>query len=124
MSPADAERHARLYYDPSCGPCTFLADSVRGLSDGRVESVPFNEPAAEADLGALAPTERYGSAHLVEDGRPRRSGPAIAAPLARLALGPTAGALLDRLPVLRRPLEWTYGRFWSHRQRHGCATRG
>jgi len=118
--PVDAERHARLYFDPSCGPCRFFAESVAGVSRGRVTPVPYDAPASSAELGDLPDPVRYASAHVVRDGA-RASGAAIVRPLLGSTLGPRAALLMDRAPVLERSLEWVYRRFWEHRQRHGCA---
>ncbi|MFY9716454.1 MAG: hypothetical protein WAK40_00750 [Thermoplasmata archaeon] len=117
--PLDPERHARLYYDRSCGPCTFLAGAVQGLSHGRVVSAPLDGERSEEDLGDLSAGERYGSAHVVVVGAPRRTGAEIVGPLVGLALGPTADRLFERLPVLDRPFRGLYRLFWDDRRRSG-----
>ncbi|MGP8077177.1 MAG: hypothetical protein ACLQD8_08810 [Thermoplasmata archaeon] len=119
--PFDPERHARLYYDPSCGPCSLFAGTVEGVAHGRVEPVPFDALRADPDLGDLPVPVRYGAAHLVV-GSERRTGPEIVGPLVGMTLGPTAGRLFERFPTLGRPLRWIYLRFWEHRSRHGCST--
>jgi hypothetical protein len=120
--PLDPERRARLYYDRSCGPCTFLAETVEGLSHGRVDSVPLDGSGSDVDLGDLTESQRYGSAHVVVAGAPRSTGSEIVVPLVGLTFGPALARLFDRHPTLDRPLRWLYRRFWEHRQRHGCVT--
>lgn len=116
----DAERHVRLFYDASCGPCRFFAQTVEGVGRGRVVTVPLGDRAADSALAGLAPEERFGAAHLVDDAG-RHSGPGIVGPLLGLTLGPTAGTLAARFPGIERPLRWLYRRFWEYRRRHGCA---
>ncbi|HTP56568.1 MAG TPA: hypothetical protein VML53_07935 [Thermoplasmata archaeon] len=121
--PIDPERHARLYYDRSCGPCTFLAEAVAGAGHGRVESIPLDDPRAAADLADLPPEARFASAHVVRRGD-RRSGAAIVDPILGFTFGTRAEQVVARFPTLDRPLRWLYDRFWEHRQRHGCGAEG
>ena len=118
----DVDRHARLYYDPSCGSCRFLAGTVGELSRGRVETVPLTAGAAASDLGDLRDDERSRTAHVVE-GTERRSGPDIVVPLVGLTFGPGVGRLFAQHPTLARPLRWGYGRLWEYRQHRGCAAK-
>ncbi|HTP54309.1 MAG TPA: hypothetical protein VML94_05035 [Thermoplasmata archaeon] len=120
--PVDPERRARLYYDRSCGPCTFFAEAAEGMSRGRIDPVPLDGPGAGTDLGDLPTAERFGAAHVVVAGESRRTGPEIVRPLVGLAFGPTVAGVFERFPALDRPLRWLYRQFWEHRQRHGCAT--
>ena len=121
--PIDPERHARLYYDRSCGPCTFLAETVAGVGHGRVESIPLDDPRAAVDLVDLPPERRFASAHVVQEGN-RRSGAAIVDPILGFTLGARAEQVVVRFPTLDRPFRWLNERFWEHRQRHGCGTEG
>lgn len=118
--PYAAERTARLYYDDACGSCGLFARSVEGLSHHRVGLAPLGSADADAALGDLPTERRFSAAHLVENDA-RRTGVEIVEPLVGLTLGPTAGRLVERFPVLARPLRWAYVRLWTHRQRHGCA---
>jgi len=118
--PFDAERHARLYYDESCGPCGLLASSVAGLSRGRVAPVPLAAPSADAELADLSSEQRFDAAHLIDAGG-RTTGAEIVPALVGLTFGPAAERAVDRIPPFGRSLKWLYRRFWSYRRRHGCA---
>jgi hypothetical protein len=119
--PVDPERRARLFYDPHCGPCRFLAGAAEGVSHGRLESIPFDAPAARTVLADLAEEVRFDAAHVVS-GSERRSGPEIVASLVGTTFGPRAGELFARFPTLDRPLRWLYLRLWNYRRRSACAT--
>jgi len=117
--PRDAEPTARLFYDPSCGPCRFLAGAAQGLSRGRLESIPFNAPAAQTALADLPEEPRYSAAHVVSISG-RSSGAAIVRSLIGTTFGPAAEGVIVRHPTLDRPLRWVYQRFWEQR-RDRCA---
>lgn len=119
--PYAQDRAARLYYDDTCGSCGLFARGVAGLSHHRVDLAPLAGPAGDAALGDLPTDARFAAAYLV-DSAGRRTGAEIVAPLVGLTLGPTAGRLVARFPVLADPLRWTYRRLWAHRQRRGCTS--
>ncbi len=113
--PYDAERHARLYYDASCGSCRLVANATQALSHGRVHIAPLDSEPATADLGSVSESDRYGSAHLIVGGR-RRDGEEIVLPLVRVTFGPTAARLIARCPPIGRSLAVVYATVRRHRR--------
>jgi hypothetical protein len=114
------DRVARLYYDRGCGSCSFFARAAVGTSHQRLVAIPLDAPDAQRDLGDLADTERYRSAHLVTAAS-RETGSDIVTPLAELVLGARMARLYDRIPFLDRSLRRVYLRFWNYRRTRGCA---
>ncbi|MGB6500753.1 MAG: hypothetical protein WBG19_05070 [Thermoplasmata archaeon] len=119
--PPDPVRPVRLFYDPTCGPCRFLASAAEGLSRGRLESVAFDGPDARVALEDLSEEMRFGAAHVVTADE-RRSGAEIVGPLVATTFGPRLGGLYDLFPTLARPLHWIYWRLWENRRR-SCESR-
>ncbi len=113
--PLDAERHARLYYDRTCGSCSLFADATERIARGRIEVLPLDSGAADVELSGFAPAARYGSAHLVMDGV-HREGSEIVVPLTGLALGSAVARLLERCPPIGRSLAFAYRTVQAHRQ--------
>jgi predicted DCC family thiol-disulfide oxidoreductase YuxK len=111
---------ARLFYDARCGSCSFFARVVERWSRSRIRALPYDGEEARRALGDLPEEERFASAHLV-DGRGRRSGPAILAPIVGWTLGATGERVAERAPPVRRGLRWIYLGAWNYRRTRGCA---
>lgn len=111
---------ARLYYDPSCGPCTFFARVNEWASRAHVRALPYDGKEASRELAGMSDALRFSYAHLV-DPWGRRSGSEIMVPLLGLTFGGAAERTASQVPAIDRALRWIYDRFWNYRRTRGCA---
>jgi len=121
MGPSAPDRLAHLYYDASCGPCTFFARVCAWAGRSRVEIAPLGGDEAGRALSDLDESNRFRYAHLVR-GDVRWSGRAIMAPLVGATLGSTAERAVAGAPPVAHLLERLYDRFWRYRAARGCAS--
>jgi len=110
-----------VFFDAGCGPCTFWARVTRALARSPVSVHPLDGREAERRLRDLAPDQRFGYAHVVEEGRVWTGADLMPAWVGILA-GPTARRITERAPPIRWALRATYQRFWTYRRRKGCST--
>jgi predicted DCC family thiol-disulfide oxidoreductase YuxK len=110
----------RMFYDASCGPCTFWARFTAGVSQVGVDAYPLDGPEADLELGSMAPELRYGYFHIVEPGRILTGPDAMPAWIGLLG-GKPARALAERASPVKHLLRLGYNRFWEYRRSRGCA---
>jgi predicted DCC family thiol-disulfide oxidoreductase YuxK len=110
-----------MFFDASCGPCTFWARISAGLSRGLLEIHPLDGPEADRALAALSSDLRYGSFHIVEPGG-TWSGPDAMPAWIGLMGGRSARRVAERSPPVNRLLRSLYNRFWEYRREKGCAS--
>lgn len=109
-----------LYYDASCGPCSWFARLVEWASRRRLRRSPLTSDRAEIDLAGLSESDRFGYAHLVRGAR-LESGSTILPGLVDLTFGSAAGRVVRAVPPIDLGMRWLYDRFWEHRRTKGCA---
>lgn len=110
----------RLFYDASCGPCTFWARLTAGLSSTGVEAFALDGPEGDRWLGSMTPELRYSYFHIVEAGR-TFTGPEAMPAWIGLVGGKGARTVAERAPPVNRLLRLAYNRFWEYRRTRGCA---
>ncbi len=102
-----------ILYDANCGFCRWsLAKVLAWDRRGALRPVALQEPEAERLLAGMEAPERMASWHLVEDGRVRSGGTALAPLLRALPGGRPLAALAERAPGTA---EWGY-RFVADRR--------
>lgn len=109
-----------MFFDASCGPCTFWARLTAGLSPSGVQVYALDGPEADGALANMAPEQRFSYFHIVEAGRTWTGSDAMPAWVG-LVGGKTARSLAERAPPVNRLLRLVYNRFWEYRRTRGCA---
>ena len=107
-----------LFYDADCRICSFLQRWVHRLDrSGRIRSIPLGSSEADAYLGALDDSERFGSMHVVgPDGRRETKGMALLRLVEALPMGRGAAGVLRGRERGREAAEWVYGAFLRLRE--------
>ena len=102
-----------LFYDADCGICSFLRGWVHRLDrSGRIRSIPLASSEADAYLGTLADSERFGSMHVVGlDRRREAKGMALLRLVEALPMGRGAAGVLRGRECGREAAEWVYEAF-------------
>jgi predicted DCC family thiol-disulfide oxidoreductase YuxK len=113
----------RMFFDASCGPCTFWAHLTAGLSRSRVQVYALDAPEADRAFGSMSPELRYSYFHIVESDR-TWTGPEAMPAWVGLVGGRSARAVAERAPPVNRLLRLAYNRFWEYRRTRGCAAEG
>jgi predicted DCC family thiol-disulfide oxidoreductase YuxK len=113
----------RMFYDASCGPCTFWARLTAGLSHPQVEVYALDGPEADHAFSAMSPELRYSYFHIVESGR-TWTGPDAMPAWVGLIGGKAARVVAEKTPPVNRLLRLAYNRFWEYRRTRGCAAEG
>jgi hypothetical protein len=110
----------RLFFDASCGPCTFFARLTAGISRSGLEVYSLDGAEADRALPGMSASMRYSYFHIVEpDGI--WSGAEAMPVWAGLVGGKGARELAERAPPVNRLLRLVYTRFWEYRRTRGCA---
>jgi len=112
-----------MYFDASCGPCTFFAQVTAGLSRSNLGVHPLDSPEADRALRFLSSEARYSYFHIVEPGRVWTGPDAMGAWVGLLA-GARARRVAEGARPVNRFLRGFYGMFWEYRRSHGCAAEG
>jgi predicted DCC family thiol-disulfide oxidoreductase YuxK len=112
-----------MFFDSSCGPCTFWARLTAGLSRSGLRVYPLDGPEADRALQSMSSATRYGYFHIVESGR-TWTGPDAMPAWVGLVGGNRARLVAERAPPVNRLLRLFYNRMWEYRQSHGCAAEG
>jgi len=112
-----------MFFDASCGPCTFFAQLTAGLSRSGLELYPLDGPEADRALHAMPSEARYGSFHIVEAGR-TWTGPDAMPAWVGLVGGPRARLMAETAPPVNRLIRRLYHSFWEYRRSRGCSADG
>lgn len=112
-----------MFFDASCGPCTFWARLTAGLSRAGVQIYALDDPEADRAFGSMSSETRYRYFHIVELGR-TWTGPEAMPAWVGLVGGKGARAVAERAPPVNRFLRLAYNRFWEYRRTRGCAAEG
>jgi predicted DCC family thiol-disulfide oxidoreductase YuxK len=100
---------AILFYDAHCPACRLFARLVLAAdTDRRIRTAPLDSAEGNRLLGGLPRRERYGSYHLVVDGRVTGGGPGMGPLLEHTRLLRPIGRLVRRLPLARRAATAVY----------------
>lgn len=112
-----------MFFDASCGPCTFWARLTAGLSRSGLEVYTLDGPEADRTFPTMAPERRYSYFHIVESGQ-TWTGPEAMPAWVGLVGGKGARTVAERAPPVNRLLRHAYNRFWEYRRTRGCAAEG
>jgi hypothetical protein len=109
-----------LFYDSTCGPCTFFASVFQGVSRTQLAIEPLDSPDADQALGLMEEEERFGAFHFMVHGS-TFTGPEAMTPLVETTFGQTVGRIARDCGPVRGGLRRTYLWFWEYRRTRGCA---
>ncbi len=112
-----------MYFDASCGPCTFFAHVTAGLSRSDLGVYPLDGPEADDALKSLTSETRYGYFHIVESGR-SWTGPDAMPVWVGLLGGDPARRVAERARPVNRLLRGFYNVFGQYRRSRGCGADG
>lgn len=100
---------AILFYDGACPVCRLTARlAVAADTERRLRTATLDSPDADRHLGGLSTEERFGSFHLVVDGRLVSGGEAVGPALEVLRPVRPVGRLIRRSPAARRAAARAY----------------
>jgi len=108
-----------MFFDASCGPCTFWAHLTAGLSPTGLGVFPLDGPEADRALQSMSSETRYGSFHIVESGK-TWTGPDVMPVWIGLVGGNRARLVAERARPVNRFLRLFYNTFWEYRRSRGC----
>jgi predicted DCC family thiol-disulfide oxidoreductase YuxK len=112
-----------MFFDASCGPCTFWARFTSGLSRSGVGVYALDGPEADRALPTMAFETRYSYFHIVESGH-TWTGPDAMPAWVGLVAGNGARTVAEKAPPVNYLLRAFYRRFWEYRRARGCAAEG
>lgn len=112
-----------MFFDSSCGPCTFLAHVTAGFARSDFAVYALDSGEADRALRAMSSETRYDYFHIVEPGK-TWTGPDAMPAWVGIVGGARARLLAEKVPPLNLLLRRVYNRFWEYRRSHGCATPG
>jgi predicted DCC family thiol-disulfide oxidoreductase YuxK len=112
-----------MFFDSSCGPCTFFARITAGLSRSGPEVYPLDGPEADRALQSMSSEARYSSFHIVEPGK-TWTGPDAMPAWVGLVAGNRARWVAEKARPVNRLLRRFYDGFWEYRRSRGCAAEG
>jgi len=112
-----------MFFDASCGPCTFWAHLTAGLSHSRLELHPLDGPEADRALQSISSEARYSYFHIVEPGKTWTGADAMPAWVG-LVGGKRARSVAERASPVNRLLRLFYNSFWEYRRSRGCGAEG
>jgi predicted DCC family thiol-disulfide oxidoreductase YuxK len=114
-----------LAYDAECGPCSRFKAVVDFLdARGLIDFASLRQADEAGALESIAPSLRYGSFHLIAQGRPVLSGADALLPLVGLLL-PGGGAfsrVLGAIPGCRRAISFGYSTLSRLHYAGACGT--
>lgn len=100
---------AILFYDGACPVCRLTARlAVAADTERRLRTATLDSPDADRHLGRLSKDQRFGSFHLVVDGRLVSGGDAVGPALEVLRPVRPVGRLIQRSAGARRAAAWAY----------------
>ena len=112
-----------MFFDASCGPCTFWARLTAGLARSGLEVHALDGPEADRAFRSMPSELRFSYFHIVESGR-TWTGPEAMPAWVGLVGGRRARSVAERAPPVNRFLRLAYNRFWEYRRTRGCAAEG
>ena len=112
-----------MFFDASCGPCTFFAHLTAGLSRSGIEVYPLDGPEADRALRSMSSETRYSYFHIVEPGK-TWTGPDAMPAWVGLIGGNRARFVAENARPVNRLLRRFYHSFWEYRRARGCAAEG
>ncbi|HEX2032429.1 MAG TPA: DCC1-like thiol-disulfide oxidoreductase family protein [Actinomycetota bacterium] len=111
---------AILFYDGACPVCRLTARlAVAADTERRLRTATLDSPDADRHLGKLSKEDRFGSFHLVVEGRLISGGEAVGPTLEQLRRMRPVGRFIGRSPAARRAAAWAYGVVSRNRGRIG-----
>jgi len=112
-----------MFFDASCGPCTFFARLTAGVSRPPLEVYSLDSPEADRALPSMPSDLRYNYFHILESGK-TWTGPEAMPAWVGLVGGKSARRIAEGAPPVNRFLRLVYNRFWEYRRTRGCAAEG
>jgi predicted DCC family thiol-disulfide oxidoreductase YuxK len=109
-----------MFFDASCGPCTFWARLTAGLSRSGLRIYALDGPQADRDLRSISSELRFGYFHITESGK-IWTGPDAMPAWVGLIGGKRVRAVAERVPPVNRFLRIAYNHVWEYRRTRGCA---
>lgn len=113
----------QMFFDASCGPCTFWPQLTAGVARSPLELFPLDGPEAKRVLAPLPSEIRNGYFHIVESGKTWTGVDAMPAWVG-LVGGRIARRVAEKAGPVNRLLRLFYHRAWEYRRSRGCAAEG